>query len=588
MIVFFLVVMMSTVVGEMNTPHQDKTESTNLTNLNDGGLMDSAWPIFKHDIRHTGRSPYGPTGNWPIMKWKFKLEGMTISSPSLDENGSIYIGATDFKNSFFSINKYGIENWKCEIGEFVLSSPCIGINGIIYFGANDGGLYAFYPNGTKKWRTTIGNGWVTSSPVIDSVGIIYAASVNSNRLCAIYPNGTIAWSFYAEDCIYCSPAIDENGIIYVGSNDGYLYSIYPNGTLNWKYYAGGEKGIGAAPAIADDGTIYFGGTSGYLYALNPNGTLRWKVHTGWIGGSSPALDENGMIYVGDQTNNNIYCIDQYGNITWSYKTGDEIISSPAIDKNGIIYCGSLDGNLYALTSDGTLKWKFNAGNGIESSTAINEEGIIYITNFAYLYALKIIENQPPTTPNQPAGPTLGDINITYTYSTNPVNDPDENPVQYQFNWDDGTTSDWTDTPQASHLWTRRGDYNITVIARDNYSMESTSSEPLRVHIRGSELSIDTISGGFCVTAVIKNIGEMDVENVNWSMVFDGGIIILPENRMATGVLSLNSGEQKTIRSGLVLGFGGIILPTVQLIVTVGDTEATVYPRILFFIVSLRN
>ena len=28
-----------------------------------GGLMDSAWPMYCHDVRHTGRSPYGADGN---------------------------------------------------------------------------------------------------------------------------------------------------------------------------------------------------------------------------------------------------------------------------------------------------------------------------------------------------------------------------------------------------------------------------------------------------------------------------------------------------------------------------------------------
>lgn len=70
----------------------------------------------------------------------------------------------------------------------------------------------------------IGDGWVFSSPAIDSNGTIYVASVDSKRLCAVSPNGTIKWFFYAQDSIYCSPAIGDDGTIYVGSNDGYMYS----------------------------------------------------------------------------------------------------------------------------------------------------------------------------------------------------------------------------------------------------------------------------------------------------------------------------------------------------------------------------
>ena len=72
------------------------------------GLQDSAWPMFGHDTKHTGRSPYGPNiGNTPVIRWKFWMDGSVISSPAIDENGTIYIGAQDFHESFFAINPDG-------------------------------------------------------------------------------------------------------------------------------------------------------------------------------------------------------------------------------------------------------------------------------------------------------------------------------------------------------------------------------------------------------------------------------------------------------------------------------------------------
>ena len=42
-----------------------------------------------------------------------------------------------------------------------------------------------------------------------------------------------------------SPAIDANdgagvGVLYIGSDDNYLYSIFVNGTLRWRYLTGGS------------------------------------------------------------------------------------------------------------------------------------------------------------------------------------------------------------------------------------------------------------------------------------------------------------------------------------------------------------
>jgi outer membrane protein assembly factor BamB len=453
----------------------------------DGGLMNSSWPMFHHDTRHTGRSPYGPAGNWPVIKWKFRMDGSTVSSPAIDKDGTIYIGEDGIHHSyFFAINPNGSEKWHLDPGDWVMSSPAISSDGIIYFGSLNSNLNALCPNGTIEWIRHLGAGWVYSSPAIGLDGVIYVASVGSNRLCAVYPNGTIKWYFYTEDLIYCSPAIGDDETIYVGSNDGYMYAVYSNGTMKWRFYVGGEKGIGSAPSIADDGTIYFGGTSGYLYALYPNGTLRWKFGTGYIGESSPAISTDGTIYVGDQVNNRIYSIDEDGTLNWYYTTNGEIISSPAIDKNGIIYCGSMDGYLYALNPNGTLRWRFDAGDYIESSVSIGEDGTIYIasqfdpsggnSSYTYLYALQIVDSQPPNTPTI-QGLAHGRTGRTYRYTVLST-DPDGDDISYYVDWGDGTNTDWLgsyDSGQeqtVSHTWETDGTYTIQVKAMDSNGVES--------------------------------------------------------------------------------------------------------------------
>jgi outer membrane protein assembly factor BamB len=440
--------------------------------------------MFHHDARHTGRSPYGTTGNWYKIKWKFFMYGLTTSSPAQDTNGTIYTGADDFQYSFFAINNNGTERWHYASGGFIDASPAIGNDGIIYSGSMNGDLIAFYPNGTINWRTHIGASWTWSSPAIGNDGTIYISSVGSNKLCAVNPNGTIKWTFYAQDSIFCDPAIDNNGTIYTGSNDGYEYAINTNGTLKWKYYTGGQDGP-ATTSIGDDGSIYVGGTSGEFYAFYPNGTLHWKITTGWIGGSTPAISTDGTIYVGDQDNNRIYSIAPNGTVNWYYTTDGEILSSPAIDKNGIIYCGSEDGNLYALNPDGTLRWKFDAGDSIESSVAIGEDGTIYVAaqdfsgpNFqTYLYALRIINEQPPSTPTI-TGSTNGKIGQTYEY-TIMSSDPEGNNISYYVDWGDATNTGWLG-PYTSgheiivnHTWTKRGTYTIKAKVKDNYSAESS-------------------------------------------------------------------------------------------------------------------
>ena len=60
----------------------------------------------------------------------------------------------------------------------------------------------------------------------------------------------LKWSYTTEGDVKSSPAIDSDGTIYVGSDDGKLYAINPDGTLKWSYTSGGD--IESSPAIGSE------------------------------------------------------------------------------------------------------------------------------------------------------------------------------------------------------------------------------------------------------------------------------------------------------------------------------------------------
>jgi outer membrane protein assembly factor BamB len=460
-------------------------KSIQTTTMNDGP-MDSAWPMFQYDIRHTGRSPYGKSGNWHMEKWKFKMDGSVYSSSVIDRIGTVYIGGW---NNFYAINPNGSLKWIYEFKYgWVESAAAIDDNGNLYFGtayADNNYIYALYSNGTLKWKYLTGN-HVKSSPAIGNDGTIYFGSDNEN-IYALYPNGTIRWKYKTGGVVHTSPAIGNDGIIYCGSQDGCLYALYPNGTEKWKYNIG--CWIGRGPTIADDGTIYFSGVQeATLYALYPDGTYKWHVYLGVNVVSTPALAEDGTIYVASYKEGGgayINSISPNGFINWRYEVEDEAMSaSPVIDKYGIIYIGGwrgnneVGGNLYALNPDGTLRWVFHTGDSIHSSAAIGEDGTIYIGSWdEYLYAIEpVTDDNAPDTPSI-NGPRKGMINTNYTYIA-VTTDADGDNVSYYFDWGDGTNSGWTSyVPSGSsvnlvHSWQKSGFYVIKVKAKDDYGKES--------------------------------------------------------------------------------------------------------------------
>lgn len=237
--------------------------------------------------------------------------------------------------------------------------------------------------GIEKWRFYFSD-WLEDTPVIASDGTIYCKGAYNilDHLYAINPNGTEKWKYKTGGLIWgSSPAIGEDGTIYIGAWDYYLYAINHDGTLKWKFNAN-YADISSSPAIADDGTIYFGtlwslGDGGKIHAVNPNGTEKWQYQTGWHISSAPAIGEDGTVYIGSG-DSLLYALWPNGTLRWRFDTDGEIHGHPTIGDDNTIYIGSWDNYFYAINPDGSLKWKYNLGWGTSNSAAIDADGIIYV------------------------------------------------------------------------------------------------------------------------------------------------------------------------------------------------------------------
>jgi len=93
----------------------------------------------------------------------------------------------------------------------------------------------------------------------------------------------------------------------------------------------------------------------------------------------------------------------------------------------------------------------------------------------------------PNKPYKPSGPTSGKIGVELSYTTS-TTDPDGDPLYYQFDWDDGTTSGWIGPiPSGTQVtgsknWSKTGTYQVKVVARDDHGALSEWSDPLSVKI----------------------------------------------------------------------------------------------------------
>jgi len=368
------------------------------------------WPMFRHDLLHTGRTHFtGPAE--PEILWTFATKDGIASSPCIAEDGTVYVGSGwDYRGSsdpaLYALNSDGTLKWRYQVGGGVFSSPSIGPDGTVYFGSLDNSIYAVEDHGeyaTLAWGIRFGH-WVYSSPAVLPDGSVFIGGLDFN-VYALDRDGAIRWSHLTDWCVFSSPAVTEDGVVYIGSKDEYVYSFTTPGTLLWQsptgtFYDGHL--VDSSPAVGFDGTIYVGtdpyGAVGQtpvpvtnvLFAFNPDGSLKWSFPMDDGAESSPAIGHDGTVYIGSY-DGHLYAIedqDVEGVLKWTFETGGWVDGSPAVDGCGTIYVGSRDSHLYAINPDGTLRWKMKTGDGIESSPAIDDRGILYVGSFdGNLYAV---------------------------------------------------------------------------------------------------------------------------------------------------------------------------------------------------------
>jgi outer membrane protein assembly factor BamB len=227
------------------------------------------------------------------LKWAYQTGFKeSYSSPAIGADGTIYIAGAKERN-LHAVNPGGTTKWTYPIGGDTTSSPTIDDNGIIYIGGADNKLYALNPNGTLKWSYTVGI--VVShrqSAAIGPYGTIYIIS-RDRILYAFTPSGDLKWTYTyitGED-FYTTPAVDANGVIYFGARDGKVYAINPDSSEKWIFQTPADKLLSSI-AVNSDGTLYVSGVGG-IYAigtvpvvqaeldLDPD-TLNLKSRDKWI------------------------------------------------------------------------------------------------------------------------------------------------------------------------------------------------------------------------------------------------------------------------------------------------------------------
>jgi hypothetical protein len=231
---------------------------------------------------------------------------------------------------------------------------------------------------------------------------------------------------------------------------------------------------------------------------------------------------------------------------------------------GAMVCVTQENGLYTknITDDtGTAQLSIEPQNDQNITIVVTAHNSLY-----YMGTIQVWISDPPATPEAPEGPSFGNAEIEYSYSTS-TTDPNGDQVFYCFDWGNGNLSAWIGPfasgaiASASYAWMQGGNYTVRCKARDTNGAESNWSEPLPIRIGIPTVEIGRIRGGIgSVHVEVKNTGDGDAVDIPWTVNVKRYPLDYPANynKQFNGNCStILAGATEKIACRFIYGIGGV-------------------------------
>lgn len=251
-------------------------------------------------------------GAEPSLKWSSSLGGPITNAPTIAADGTLYVrierGTTtaNAQSQLVALAPAdGTVLWRYNLGaEASYAPPSIGADGTVFVAGGDGALHAVTPAGGRRWRFVADN-QIYTAPALDAAGNLFIASL-SGTVYSLTPEGTQRWRASAGGFVTSSLAL-ANGTAYFASYDKRLYALdMATGQTRWTYLIGDEVRA-SSPAVAEDGSVFIGAYDRRVHHVNPDGTLRRTYGAANWFRSSPLL-AGGRLYIGSN-DGRVYAFD---------------------------------------------------------------------------------------------------------------------------------------------------------------------------------------------------------------------------------------------------------------------------------------
>lgn len=165
--------------------------------------------------------------------WQTEISGAAPGSPTLDENGNLYLGSFGSKIEAIDGTSHKIL-WSVDTEGWVWSAPSLD-GEILYTGDLEGNIYAINTaDGNLAWGPIQPNGTIISSPLVMDDFIVFGTETGSAY--AVDKEGKILWQQAVGGRLYTTPVYGSDRILFSPmESDSILVALDFEGNQVWDF-----------------------------------------------------------------------------------------------------------------------------------------------------------------------------------------------------------------------------------------------------------------------------------------------------------------------------------------------------------------
>jgi outer membrane protein assembly factor BamB len=179
--------------------------------------------------------------------------------------------------------------------------------------------------------------------------------VSASRLVAVDRDGKTLWAWgnsRLESQVDTPIAVGSDETLYAASRlNQHFVALDAHGALKWSFNAR-NQGFRSSPVIALDGTIYVITFEDLLYALTSDGAEKWRFQLPKaVNGEQPPPQSLETMGPSICLSGRLIALSPERRLLWALPLGGTFGGSPALANDGTLYVATLEDGLYAVQTE---------------------------------------------------------------------------------------------------------------------------------------------------------------------------------------------------------------------------------------------